>query len=118
MNMHRLFIHLHSLCGCLQGERGEPGFITAADGSMMSGLVGPGGPKGVKVISPVTVVTFQINFPCALLLHALTKDIKYIHVIPALNVNINSLFKKKHNLENLFKGTVHVSVNVFLFVGR
>lgn len=34
----------------MQGEKGESGFVIAADGSTMSGLAGPMGPKGVKVI--------------------------------------------------------------------
>lgn len=42
-------------CTCVytQGEKGEPGFVISADGSMMSGLSGPVGPKGVKVIFPI-----------------------------------------------------------------
>lgn len=34
---------------CLQGEKGEPGVMVAADRSMMSELTGPQGPKGIKV---------------------------------------------------------------------
>lgn len=37
-------------CVYTQGEKGEPGFVISADGSMMSGLPGPVGPKGFKVI--------------------------------------------------------------------
>lgn len=43
----------------MQGERGEPGFVIAADGPMMSGLVGPVGPKGVKVV--FVVAAFRIT---------------------------------------------------------
>lgn len=38
-----------------QGEKGEPGFVMGADGSMVSGLAAPVGPKGVKVIPVVTI---------------------------------------------------------------
>lgn len=44
------FLRLHVVCFCLQGEKGEPGFVIAADGSMMSGPAVPVGPKGVKVM--------------------------------------------------------------------
>lgn len=52
-----LFVHV-------QGERGEPGFMIAADGSMTSGLVGPIGPKGDKVILVVTV--FLLSVVCCM----------------------------------------------------
>lgn len=48
----------------MQGEKGEPGFVIAADGSTMSGLAGPMGPKGVKV---GTETIFLIFFSCVLL---------------------------------------------------
>lgn len=49
--MHVAFLFLHLVCWFVyvQGEKGEPGFVIAADGSMMSGLAGPVGPKGLKV---------------------------------------------------------------------
>lgn len=34
--------------GTVQGEKGEPGFVITADGSIVSG---PMGPKGVKVVT-------------------------------------------------------------------
>ena len=43
----------------MQGEKGEPGFIIAADGAMMSGISGPMGPKGVKVAFLVALLTFH-----------------------------------------------------------
>lgn len=42
------------MCVLTQGEKGEPGIIVAADGSMMSSVTGPAGPRGVKVIIVVT----------------------------------------------------------------
>lgn len=63
------------LCVCMQGERGEPGFVIGADGSMTSGLAGPVGPKGVKVIFVVTVFLDPDHFTRIVLLSALTMDI-------------------------------------------
>lgn len=34
----------------MQGEKGEPGMVIGADGSALSTLAGPPGPKGVKVM--------------------------------------------------------------------
>lgn len=34
----------------VQGEKGEPGMVIGADGSALSTLAGPPGPKGVKVM--------------------------------------------------------------------
>lgn len=45
----------------LQGEKGEPGFVIAADGSMMSGLAGPVGPKGVKVVLVVAALCIMTS---------------------------------------------------------
>lgn len=50
MRVAFLCLHMACLFVYTQGEKGEPGFVVAADGSMMSGLAGPIGPKGVKVI--------------------------------------------------------------------
>lgn len=36
----------------LQGEKGEPGIIKTSDGTLVSGLPGPAGPRGVKVLKP------------------------------------------------------------------
>lgn len=44
-----------------QGEKGEPGFVIRADGSVVSGLAGPMGPKGVKVRFDLTVCTACID---------------------------------------------------------
>lgn len=44
------FLFFKCTCVYTQGEKGEPGFVISADGSMMSGLPGPVGPKGFKVI--------------------------------------------------------------------
>lgn len=44
------FFFFKCTCVYTQGEKGEPGFVISADGSMMSGLPGPVGPKGFKVI--------------------------------------------------------------------
>lgn len=46
------------VCVYVQGEKGEPGIVITADGSTMSGLAGPMGPKGVKVGFVVTLLFF------------------------------------------------------------
>lgn len=96
----------------MQGERGEPGFVIAADGAMMSGLPGPIGPKGVKVIFPNTGFTFQIqiHFPHIPLLkqfcwHGITQDIR---------VSVRQL---NQDLENISNRSVQINVNVFCFQG-
>lgn len=55
---YEMFVYL---CLCMQGERGEPGFVVAADGAMLS--AGPVGPKGDKVRSP-TLLHFLVVFFC------------------------------------------------------
>lgn len=56
-----MFAYMHVCFLCffvhMQGERGEPGFMIAADGSMASGLAGP---KGDKVIFVVTVFSLSV----------------------------------------------------------
>ena len=52
------------LCMCLQGEKGEPGVMVAADGSMMSGLTGPQGPKGIKVSLTHTTSWVKVHIDC------------------------------------------------------
>lgn len=59
-----LFLHMVCLFVYMQGEKGEPGFVVAADGSMMSGQAGPIGPKGVKVIH-----IFEIQIIFLIFLH-------------------------------------------------
>ena len=53
-HQHKHSVFLHVLIVCLfvywQGEKGEPASFLADDGTMMSSLVGPVGPKGLKVI--------------------------------------------------------------------
>lgn len=46
-----------SFCVYVQGEKGEPGFVIAADGSIMSGLAGPLGPRGDKVVFVFCILT-------------------------------------------------------------
>ena len=45
-----MLLSIYGLFAYMQGEKGEPGFTMVADGAMMSGLAGPIGPKGVKVL--------------------------------------------------------------------
>lgn len=47
------FARLHAcwiVFDSVQGEKGEPGMVIGADGSALSTLAGPPGPKGVKVM--------------------------------------------------------------------
>lgn len=55
--LHMVYLFV-CVCVYVQGEKGEPGIVITADGSTMSGLAGPMGPKGVKVGFVVTLLFF------------------------------------------------------------
>lgn len=59
-----LCLHVACLIVSIQGAKGEPGFLVAADGSVLSGLAGPLGPKGTKVLHLLSCSLFSMLVMC------------------------------------------------------